>query len=284
MINKPRNRWLTAFLTLFTMGLGHVYCGELKRGIIFFILHFIIINLSFLLLKFYPSLTNLGIVASLLLMFFLVCLIDALIISKRKLFSYNLKSYNKWYVYIAIILVFVILPRPLTRSYIKENIAKTFYIPAGSMTPTLLIGDMLLAKMDPISKSNINKGEIIIFKYPEDPSRVFVKRVIATEGEKLSIQNKQVLVNNINLDEPYVINSDPRILSNDSIPRDNFGSVIVPEKSFFVMGDNRDESYDSRFWGFVKQSDIIGKAALLFWSWDNINKKIRWDRIGEKLN
>ena len=195
-----------------------------------------------------------------------------------------MKSYNKWYVYLSIILIFLLLPRPLTRGYIKENIAKTFNIPAGSMIPTLLIGDMLLAKTDPVSKSEIKKGELIIFNYPEDRSRIFVKRVIATEGDSLSIKDKKVQLNDMLLYEPYIINLDPKIINQQSNPRDNFNSVKVPDNSFFVMGDNRDDSYDSRFWGFVNKSDIIGKASFLFWSWDHENDAVRWDRIGKTLN
>ena len=282
--NKPRSKWKTAFLTLLTMGLGHIYCGEVKRGISFFAIHYVLMLLAFVLLKYYPSLTNMSAIATILLIFFIYCLMDALKVSRKKTRYYELQKYNRWYVYIAIVLIFLFIPRPLTRNYIKENVGKTFNIPAGSMIPTLLIGDMLLAKTDLISKLDIKKGELVIFNYPEDRSRIFIKRVIAIEGETLSIKNKKVFIDDVLIEEPYIINSDPKIIVNQSIPRDNLESVKIPAGSFFVLGDNRDDSFDSRYWGFVRKSDIIGKAALLFWSWDHENYKVRWDRIGKILN
>jgi signal peptidase I len=284
MQNKPRSKWKTAFLTLLTMGLGHIYCGEVKRGFIFFAIHYVLILLSFILLKLSPSLTSLATIAIVMLSYFIYCLTDALKVSRKKTHYYEMQKYNRWYVYVAVILIFLLIPRPLTRNYIKENVAKTFSIPTGSMIPTLLIGDMLVAKTDPISKSDINKGELVIFNYPKDRSRIFIKRVIATEGETLSIINKKVLVDDVVLEEPYIINSDPEIITNQSTPRDNLNSVKIPKGSMFVLGDNRDDSYDSRHWGFVKKSDIIGKAALLFWSWDSENYNVRWNRIGKILN
>jgi signal peptidase I len=229
--NKPRKKWLTAFLTLLTMGLGHIYSGEVKRGVILFTIHYIITLLAFMLLKFSPSLTSLAAIAATLLVFFLYCLIDALRITRSKTVSYQLQKYNRWYVYLAVVMIFVLIPRPLTRAYIKENVAKTFNIPAGSMKPTLLIGDMVLAKMDPISKSDIKRGELVIFNYPEDPSRIFIKRVIATEGETLSIKNKMVHINDKLLKEPYIAISDSQIISQQSNPRDNLKAVKIPKGS-----------------------------------------------------
>ncbi len=282
--NKPRSKWKAAFFTLLTMGLGHIYCGEVKRGFIFFAIHYVLVLLSFILLKLSPSITNLATIALVMLSYFVYCLADALKVSRKKTHYYELQKYNRWYIYVVIILIFLVIPRPLTRSYIKENVAKTFNIPAGSMIPTLLIGDMLLAKTDPISKAGIKRGELVIFKYPQERSRIFLKRVIAMGRETLTIKNKKVLIDDVEIEEPYIFNSDPQIITSKSIPRDNLKSVKIPKGQMFVLGDNRDDSYDSRYWGFVKKSDIIGKAAFLFWSWDHDNYKVRWDRIGKILD
>ena len=283
MKNKPRDKWLSAFLTLLTMGVGHIYNGKIKRGIVIIAIHYIILLLAYFLLYYSPSLTSLAIIAFTLLTFFLYCLLDVLRIARKNSKQYQMQKYNKWYVYLSIAVIFVIFPKPLSRSYIKENVAKTFNIPAASMKPTLMVGDMVLAKTDPGSKSDIHKGELVIFNYPNDPNRIFIKRVIATEGDTLSIVNKKVLVNNIELPEPYLPHKVSGISENFSNPIDNLDSIFIPKGSLFVLGDNRDNSFDSRHWGFVKKSDIIGKAAYLIWSWDYETSGIRWNRIGKTL-
>lgn len=129
-----------------------------------------------------------------------------------------------------------------------------------------------------------NNGSLLyLFK---DDCRDFIKRVIAVGGDKVEIKNKTVYVNGFPLQEPYKIQRDPRIEDAHLSPRDNFGPVIVPRRKFFVMGDNRDQSYDSRFWGFVDMDDIKGKAFIIYWSWDsngNFLNKVRWNRFGHLI-
>ena len=152
------------------------------------------------------------------------------------------------------------------------------------MIPTLQVGDMLLAKTDQKELSDINRGDLIIFIYPKDRSKFFIKRVIATEGETISIKNKKVSINGSEINESYAVNSDQRIFDQQTSPRDNFEPVKVPQNSLFVMGDNRDNAYDSRFWGVVPKTDVIGKPTMLYWSWDKKAYRIRFNRIGKTLN
>lgn len=127
------------------------------------------------------------------------------------------------------------------------------------------------------------RGDIIVFKYPEDPTRDFIKRVIGIEGDVIESKDKTLLVNNHKLIESYAQHVDSVIKPSNMDRRDNFGPVTVPKDSVFVMGDNRDQSYDSRFWGFVDLSMVKGKAIVIYWSWDSDNTWVRFNRIGRLI-
>ncbi len=178
---------------------------------------------------------------------------------------------------------------------IRAFVVQAFKIPSGSMIPTLLVGDhILVAKFIygteiPFTDKKIlvfrepQKGDIIVFKYPKDPSRDFIKRVIAVGGDVVEGRNKNVFVNGRALKEPYIQHTD-----NDTRPvgmdvRDNFGPVYVPQGKIFVMGDNRDQSYDSRYWGFVDLDEVKGKAFIIYWSWDGKRHLPRLSRIGRLI-
>jgi signal peptidase I len=171
------------------------------------------------------------------------------------------------------------------------------------MLPTLLIGDHLLVNkfvyglrvpftgkiILPYKKPQ--RGEIIVFQYPKDPSIDYIKRVVGIPGDTVEIRMKKVFINGIEVNDPHAHISSPAILQASASPRDNYGPILVPEGSVFVLGDNRDNSYDSRFWGFVDDKAILGKAFILYWSWD-IDKplfslarfgSIRWGRLANLI-
>ncbi len=134
------------------------------------------------------------------------------------------------------------------------------------------------------------RGEVIVFKYPKDESKDFIKRVIGLPGETVEIRNKKVYIDGEIHDKDFAIYRDPAIYSRDVQPRDNFGPVSVPEGHFFVMGDNRDHSMDSRYWGFVEQNKVKGRAFMIYWSWNKdcaLTRDcswIRWNRIGDIIH
>ncbi len=179
--------------------------------------------------------------------------------------------------------------------FIRTFIIQAFKIPSGSMKPTLQIGDHILVnkfiygvklpylgiKIIPVKEPA--HGDVIVFRYPEDPDKDFIKRVIGVPGDTVEIKNKKVFVNDIPISHDLGVHSDTRILEGLINHRDNFGPVTVPAGSYFVMGDNRDNSYDSRFWGFVGEKAIKGKAFVIYWSWDSDNFGVRWGRIGSML-
>lgn len=134
-------------------------------------------------------------------------------------------------------------------------IIQPFYIPSASMEPTLLINDRLIVNMLLYRFSPPKRGDIIVFRYPVDPSRDFIKRVVALEGETVEVKQGYLFVNGRRLDEPYL----PKQVMSD------FGPVKVPPGDLFVMGDNRNNSDDSRVWGPLPKQNIIGKAFVIFW-------------------
>jgi signal peptidase I len=171
--------------------------------------------------------------------------------------------------------------------FIRTFVVQAFKIPTGSMENNLLIGDHLLVNKFVFGPSHaaleralmpvgtIRRGDVVVFKYPEEPERDFIKRIIGLPGETLELREKKVYINGTPLDEPYV-----HFLSPPSGPsahhelttfdvRERYGPVTVPVDQYFAMGDNRDNSQDSRYWGFLPRDHIKGKALVLYWSFDS---------------
>jgi signal peptidase I len=168
--------------------------------------------------------------------------------------------------------------------FVRTFVVQAFKIPTGSMENNLLIGDHLLvnkfmfapagAERAVLPITSVRRGDVVVFKFPEDLSRDFIKRVIGLPGETIEVRQKKVYVNGQLLDEPYVHYLAPaavpdafrEVTSTDV--RESFGPVTVPDDEYFMMGDNRDNSMDSRYWGFLKRDYIKGKALVIYWSYD----------------
>lgn len=196
---------------------------------------------------------------------------------------------------------------------IRVFVVQAFKIPSGSMIPTLLIGDHILvsklsygfqwptdcklqwavppvncyASTTVVAFGSPQRGDIIVFRFPEDEEKDFIKRIVGLPGDTVQVRDKVVLVNGQPLDDkPFTQRIDPGIIDGTVNPRDNFGPVTVPEGSYFVMGDNRDQSLDSRFWGYVREEKIRGKAFRVYWSWSgqgNWTEWVRWERFGKAI-
>lgn len=179
---------------------------------------------------------------------------------------------------------------------IRTCFVQSFKIPSGSMLDTLVIGDCLLVNKFiygikvPFTDLRLpgfrdpQRGDVIVFKYPEDRSKDFIKRLIGVPGDQILIRDKRVYINGILYRNPHQVHKDRQMLPGIVAPRDNFGPVRVPAGGYFVMGDNRDNSYDSRFWGFVGKSDLVGLAFIKYWSWDRDRWLPRWQRIGKLID
>lgn len=188
--------------------------------------------------------------------------------------------------------------------FIRTFVVQAFKIPSGSMLPTLLIGDHLLVNKfiygvkEPFSGKILipvkepHQNDVIVFRFPQNPKIDYIKRVIAVGGDSIEERDKVLYINGKRFDDKYGVHRDDTILGPASGPRDNFGPITVPEGKVFVMGDNRDNSFDSRFWGFVDYRAILGKALILYWSWDvkeplfslDRLQSIRWSRIGDIIH
>jgi len=179
--------------------------------------------------------------------------------------------------------------------FVRTWVFQAFKIPTGSMENNLLIGDHLLVNKFVFAPtttglervllplSTVKRGDVVVFKYPEDPERDFIKRVIGLPGETLEVRQKQVRINGRPLEERYVHFLQPasgagEITSFDV--RENYGPVTVPAGHYFVMGDNRDNSQDSRYWGFLPASYVKGKALFVYWSYESGRDDYQGDGVG----
>ncbi len=179
--------------------------------------------------------------------------------------------------------------------FIRTFFVQAFKIPTGSMLETLQIGDHILVnkfiygvKLPFIQKTIIpvttpEREDIVVFIYPEDKSKDFIKRVVGVSGDVIHIKDKKLFVNGKHLTGPYEQHKHTETLPGNLNNRDNFGPITVPADKLFVMGDNRDNSHDSRFWGFVPLKAVKGKAFIIYWSWDKENFGVRWNRLGNLL-
>lgn len=197
---------------------------------------------------------------------------------------------------------------------LRAFVVQAYKIPSGSMEKTLLIGDYLLVTRlnygikIPLTDIYVVRwakpkpGDIIVFRWPKDHSKDFIKRVIGVEGDRILIEGKKVYVNGKDVEESYANFTDLFLYVKDqynpgrqffcpstliSCNRDYYGPIIVPPHKVFVLGDNRDNSNDSRYWGFVDLNEIQGKAFIIYFSWDSssdsIFSKVRWKRIGRLI-
>jgi signal peptidase I len=208
---------------------------------------------------------------------------------------------------------------------LRAFLIQAFSIPSGSMQPTLLIGDYLLVSKfsygirNPLTNkvlipiSTPQRGDVVVFIFPQDPTKDYIKRVIGLPGDRIQIINKKVYINGKLSETPQAVYDDPLIIPPPQGPtesaRDNLGPLVVPAHSYFCMGDNRDHSYDSRFWGFVPMDNLRGKAIIIYFSWQgppgepfmealaggikgliyhlswNTNEfLVRWDRLGRIIH
>jgi signal peptidase I len=182
---------------------------------------------------------------------------------------------------------------------IRTFVVQAFTIPSGSMMDTLLVGDYILVNKFiygsevPLTDLRVpgfrgpHRGDIIVFKYPQDEKRDFIKRIIGTPGDRVQVRGHQVIVNGRALSESYTKPLDSPLAERGASPYCGYAygcdPTTVPADSYFVMGDNRDNSQDSRYWGFVKRDKIKGKAFLIYWSWDSDGHWLRWWRLGKYI-
>ena len=206
--------------------------------------------------------------------------------------------------------------------FVRHFLFQNFKVPTGSMEDTILVGDFLFANKMlygptiPFTYHRIfqirdpHRNDVFVFRYPLRPRVAYIKRCVAVAGDTVEIRNKVLYINGVAQEEPWARHTDWRVyegVTRESIPqyqqlwesgqfiragtqiRDNFGPVVVPEGTVFAMGDNRDNSHDSRYWGPLDDRLVLGKALFLYWSWKKdvpfyrLWEKIRWNRLGRLI-
>jgi len=286
VVSKKRNPIIAALLSIILPGLGQVYNGQLIKGIIFYILILLPLILTITGLLYQPF-VFIAVIAFLFSLYLFI-IGDALVVAiKRK--ELVLKPYNKWYFYLLIVILHigisevtyhyiiteekvnkitdrVLKAKPHTLSIIDAFGVKAYNVASNGMAPTLLKGDHLMVTLKEYKNNEPRRGDIIVFRHPVNPKKDFLKRVIAIENDILESRDKVIYLNGGVLLEPYVQHINNNISSEDRGPRDNFDPLVVPKGKVFVMGDNRDRSFDSRYFGFIDISDIRGKPLYIYWS------------------
>jgi len=275
-----RGRRAIAFLlSLIQPGAGEFLVGSFRRGVIWAVG---VAGLGFALLFALPvGLAALGLALTVGALGHVASAVDTLTLTgARARWSLVLVGWG-------VLIVGNLAVDPLTSLY-RDHYAQAFTIPAGSMMDTLLVGDYILIDKSVYRREDPRRGDIVVFEYPHDERRDFIKRIVALPGEQIVIRAQQVFIDGRPLSEPYVRLSN-RSAATSAVPTYcgyAYGCELttVPAGSYFVMGDNRDNSQDSRYWGFVKREKIKGRAFAIYWSWDGDRHWLRWARLGRTIS
>lgn len=279
-VQKERLPWVAGLLTLFVIGLGQVYNGDLIQGVRYYLGSFGLSLLAAFLILFLPFPLNL-LTLTLGFIYFVYIFRISWKTAKSKGRNYCLKPYNKSSVYILFIFLSWYVINPLFSQITKDNIVHAYRVVATSMLPTILDGDHILVNELVYKFSQPQRLDVVIFKYPKNESQYFIKRVIGLPGETVWIHRKQCYINGRPVREKYIIHVGNRVANYPEL--DNFGPLTIPADSFFVMGDNRDWSMDSRTFGPVKRTKILGKAFMIYWP-GALRGQTVWNRIGRKIH
>jgi len=209
-----------------------------------------------------PSALYMIVVLSAGFAFLVYCVVDAALIAKRNNKNYNPAKYNRWFVYVGYVVITGIVAQMCTSYIVTPHLIQAYKMPTGSMEPTLLVGDRVLINKHIYKAGEPKRGEVIVFKYPLRPDIPYVKRLIGMPGDTVEMVGRTVYINGKPIKENYAQYVNPCSI------HDHYGPYRVPSDQYFVMGDNRDNSQDSRFWGFVPRKNLLGKAQNIYWSFE----------------
>ena len=268
---KPKEPLIAVMLTFLLTGLGQIYAGQVKKGIAFLLINVVALvgMLKYLMdptTKLYSYMLGIIPVA---ILFGLYVIIDAYRSAKQYNQANNLTRSisvgKKILLIIGILFFYLFNPQGILANYLRANVVQAFRLPSGTMEPTIKQGDRILVDKAAYKGSEPSRGDIIVFLYPEDTSRSFVKRLIASGGETVEIKDGDVYVN----DELVQIPSIKNIYYYNRGENAQAGKkVTVPEGNFYVLGDNSASSHDSRYWGFVPRNNILGKVFKIYYPFD----------------
>ncbi len=294
--NNRRYPWLAVLLSIAATGLGHIYSGHLTKGLVLFFVGFAFAPLIVMTANHATSTTVLVMIlfsVLLIVLVYIYAVVDSYRSAKRAM-HYQPKSYNQWPVYLLFILVSLTYPTSLSAT-IRDQVWQAFKIPSASMAPSVLPGDYIFLNKAIYNLKSISRGDIVVFIYPDDRRKFFIKRVVALPGDTVGIRNSVVWVNNKPLlqdsiaqppETNFALGQNTRIvdetngtakypiLINGDQP-ENMAEITVPHGHCFVMGDNRPESKDSRHIGTIPLADVKGRLGYIYWP------AVSWKRFGK---
>jgi len=258
MSSRYKNSLLAVFWSILSPGLGQIYLGRIKRGVTIFIILFIIQFSEALYLvnpNTHGALDSLHIPNFLILILYISNLVDAFRLGYRT----EGLTYGKRCIVIWLSIIFISIGCAL---YIRTNIIQPFKVPAASMSPTILEGDHIFVDKRAYKKDDPKRGDIVVFVYPQDSKKNFIKRIIGLPNESIEIRSGSIFINGLSITQPEVFK---KVYYYN---RGNYGAegqvLHIPPDNYFVLGDYSSSSYDSRYWGFVPKRNILGKAYKIF--------------------
>jgi signal peptidase I len=306
-----RKPWAAGLLSLVLPGLGHLYAGRPRAAGIAFLLGPLAAATAFgapLFLRVPPVNVLIGFLA--LLVYFVGVPLHAARAASAASPSYQLRWYNRWYVYLGLWVVLAFLVQSPSYEYTKAHLVEAFRVPSGSMEPTIRAGDFLYVGKWNATRRNLRHGTVVVFQSVEEPGLKVVKRIVGLPGDTLRMATGTLYRNGQPLTEPYTTRSDPG-RSEDPVQRakmrswqvdylvdqapetyrpdlEEWGPLVVPDGSLFLLGDSRDASYDSRYYGFVPRSNVLGQPRVVYFSYDPRGpgpflRRVRWGRLGQVL-
>lgn len=302
MTRPNRRPWLAGILSWIVPGLGQLYNGRPVRAVVFYVGIWIILVLIYeLMLHWNAAPWNIALPLLILLGVIIGIIADAVRDARRNRQS---PSFGPWYVHVPVALAMSLIVAPLLILVLRASIAQAFRIPTNGMAETIVFGDHVLVDKAafglrspwdgrPSVPPQPQRNQVVAFRSTTEPSRFFTRRIVGLPGEEIDFRDKQLYVNGVPASEPFVVHEDPRTFPGPTIElqqsplmdtRDNFGPYRVPQGMYFALGDNRDNSLDSRFQGPIPAENVVGIVLRVYWSRDPVTKKIRWSRIGKSIS
>ncbi len=280
LMSERRKPWLAALLSLLLPGLGQLYCARLGRAVLMVMGSVVIYNVAMAILVFSDlNPFNVALPGLMTLAYLLVVMVDAYRIAKQCGDNVSKRPYNRWYLYVLLVVGW----NCLTSYWFLFSDYQAYSMPAFSMEDSIMVGDYILVDCSAYDSAAPEINDIVVFVFPRDGVTKYIKRCVAGPGDNVLVQDKVLYVNNTMIESsPNVKYTDVDGSGNPLVQprkeggldsRDNFGPYMVPSDSYFILGDNRDNSFDSRYWGPVPDSLILGKVVRIHWSAD-------WRRIG----
>lgn len=284
---SPRDPRIAALLSLICPGLGQQYAGDIVRGVVLYSALIIISWLSAILFMIIGSRISIALF-SVPVIGFLFVAYDAYRCAATQRKDYKLRWYNRTGVYGAVFVLLLVTVNPLMDLIVGSSIVRAYAVYSNSMSPSILKNDLLLVNKLAYKTSRPKRGDIALVVFDKNKKAnltkiiddELIRRVIAVPGETVEIRGKDVLVNGQKLQEPYAYYDTAVVAMGNSAEENKLGPVKVPDGQYFVLGDNRNYSIDSRLLGFIEEKRLAGKVTKVFWSWNLDNNSIKWERTG----